>query len=284
MQQLKISQSVTVRTMTVENYLRDINSLPMVSLEEEAELAARIRMGDDDAYRRLVEANLRFVVSVAKQYQGSGLPLSDLINEGNIGLMKAAHKFDPTRGFKFISCAVWWIRQQIMQAISDQSRMVRLPLNKIGMINKINKAKSRLEQMLEREPTDEELAEFVDITPEKIGETIRESAKHMSFDSPFEDEGEGTLLDVVPDRDAVQADSRTDRESLSTDLKRVMMVLNPKEREIVSLAFGIGCSEMTLEEIGDRYDLTRERVRQIKEKAIRKMARPGVRDILVQYV
>lgn len=284
MQQLKISQSVTVRTMTVENYLRDINSLPMVSLEEEAELAARIRMGDDDAYRRLVEANLRFVVSVAKQYQGSGLPLSDLINEGNIGLMKAAHKFDPTRGFKFISCAVWWIRQQIMQAISDQSRMVRLPLNKIGMINKINKAKSRLEQMLEREPTDEELAEFVDITPEKIGETIRESAKHMSFDSPFEDEGEGTLLDVVPDRDAVQADSRTDRESLSTDLKRVMMVLNPKEREIVSLAFGIGCSEMTLEEIGDRFDLTRERVRQIKEKAIRKMARPGVRDILVQYV
>lgn len=284
MQQLKISQSVTVRTMTVESYLRDINSLPMVSLEEEAELASRIRMGDDDAYRRLVEANLRFVVSVAKQYQGSGLPLSDLINEGNIGLMKAAHKFDPTRGFKFISCAVWWIRQQIMQAISDQGRMVRLPLNKIGMINKINKAKSRLEQELEREPTDEELAEFVDITPEKIGETIRESAKHMSFDTPFEDDGEGTLLDVVPDRDAVQADSGTDRESLSTDLMRVMMVLNPKEREIVSLAFGIGCSEMTLEEIGDRFDLTRERVRQIKEKAIRKMARPGVRDILVQYV
>lgn len=284
MNQLKISQSVTVRTMTVESYLRDISNIPMVSPEEEAELAIRIKSGDEDAYRKLVEANLRFVVSVAKQYQGSELSLCDLINEGNIGLMKAARKFDPTRGFKFISCAVWWIRQQIMQAISDQSRMIRLPQNKIGMLSKISKAKSRLEQDLEREPTDEELAEFVDITPEKIGETIMESAKHMSFDTPFEEDGEGTLLDVLPDDNAEKADSGTDNESLAIDLRRVMTILSPKEREILSLAFGIGCREMTLEEIGSRMELSRERVRQIKEKAIRKMARPRVRNLLVQYV
>lgn len=284
MQQLKISQSVTVRTMTVESYLRDISNIPMVSPEEETDLAIRIQAGDEEAYHKLVEANLRFVVSVAKQYQNGDLSLSDLINEGNIGLMKAARKFDPTRGFKFISCAVWWIRQQIIQAISDQSRMIRLPQNKIGMLSKINKARAQFEQQYERDPTDEELAEFIDITPDKIGEAVRGSTRHMSFDTPFEEDGEGTLLDVIPDENAVQADSATNSESLSTDLKRVMTILSPKEREIVSLAFGIGCREMTLEEIGSRMEISRERVRQIKEKAIRKMARPRVKNLLAQYV
>lgn len=284
MKQLKIMQSVTARTMTVDSYLRDIGNLPMVSPDEETELAARIQKGDENAYQKLVEANLRFVVSVAKQYQSSGLDLSDLINEGNLGLMKAARRFDPTRGFKFISYAVWWIRQQIMQAISEQGRMVRLPLNQIGILNKINKVKAQFEQENEREPSDKELAEFLDLTPDKIGEALSHSSRHMSFDTPFGEDGDGTLLDVVPDDSAEQADTILQKESLSTDIQHVMMILTPREKEIVSLAFGIGCPEMTLEEIGERLDLTRERVRQVKEKAIRKMARPGVRDLLRQYV
>lgn len=284
MQQLKIMQSVTARTMTVDSYLRDIGALSMITPEEETELAYRIQKGDEEAYRRLVEANLRFVVSVAKQYQNSGLDLSDLINEGNLGLMKAARRFDPTRGFKFISYAVWWIRQQIMQAISEQGRMVRLPLNQVGILNRISKAKSLFLQENEREPSDSELAEFLELTPDKIGEAVSHSAKHMSFDVPFGDDGDGTLLDVVPDESSEQADSGLQQESLRTDMQAVMMVLSPREREIVSLAFGIGCQEMTLEEIGERFDLTRERVRQVKEKAIRKMARPGVKDRLRQYV
>lgn len=284
MKQLKIMQSVTARTMTVDSYLKDIGNLPMVSPDEETELAARIQKGDEDAYQKLVEANLRFVVSVAKQYQSSGLDLSDLINEGNLGLMKAARRFDPTRGFKFISYAVWWIRQQIMQAISEQGRMVRLPLNQIGILNRINKVKSQFEQENEREPSDKELAEFLDLTPDKIGEALSHSARHMSFDTPFGEDGDGTLLDLVPDDNAEQADTSLQKESLSTDIQHVMMILTPREKEIVTLAFGIGCPEMTLEEIGERLDLTRERVRQVKEKAIRKMARPGVRDLLRQYV
>lgn len=284
MKQLKIMQSVTARTLTVDSYLRDIGNLPMVSPDEETELAARIQKGDEDAYQKLVEANLRFVVSVAKQYQSSGLDLSDLINEGNLGLMKAARRFDPTRGFKFISYAVWWIRQQIMQAISEQGRMVRLPLNQIGILNRINKVKAQFEQENEREPSDKELAEFLDLTPDKIGEALSHSSRHMSFDTPFGEDGDGTLLDVVPDDSAEQADTSLQKESLSTDIQHVMMILTPREKEIVTLAFGIGCPEMTLEEIGERLDLTRERVRQVKEKAIRKMARPGVRDLLRQYV
>ncbi|MDD7234264.1 MAG: RNA polymerase sigma factor RpoD/SigA [Bacteroidales bacterium] len=284
MQQIKIIQSVTARTMTVDSYLRNINSIPMVTPDEETELADRIQKGDEDAYRRLVEANLRFVVSVAKQYQSSGLDLCDLINEGNLGLMKAARRFDPTRGFKFISYAVWWIRQQIMQAISEQGRMVRLPLNQIGIINRINRAKTQFEQENEREPSDRELAEFLDLTPDKIGEAVSHASRHMSFDTPFGEDGDGTLLDVVPDNDAEQADTGLQKESLRVDIQHVMMVLSQREREIVSLAFGIGCQEMTLEEIGERMDLTRERVRQVKEKAIRKMARPGVKDILRQYL
>ena len=284
MQQLQIMQSVTARTMTVDSYLRDIGNLPMVSPDEETELAVRIRNGDDEAYQQLVEANLRFVVSVAKQYQNSGLDLCDLINEGNLGLMKAAHRFDPTRGFKFISYAVWWIRQQIMQAISDQGRMVRLPLNQVGILNRINKVKSQFVQENEREPSDRELAEFLDLTPDKIGEAISNSSRHISFDVPFGEDGDGTLLDVVPDESATPADAGLQKESLRTEIQNVMMVLSPREREIVSLAFGIGCQEMTLEEIGERFDLTRERVRQVKEKAIRKMARPGVKDRLRQYL
>ena len=284
MHQLKILQSVTARTMTVDSYLRDINSIPMVSPDEETELAYSIQKGDEDAYRRLVEANLRFVVSVAKQYQSSGLDLCDLINEGNIGHMKAARRFDPTRGFRFISYAVWWIRQQIMAAISEQGRMVRLPLNQVGILNRINRARAQFEQENEREPSDRELAEFLDITPDRVGEAIRHSARHISFDVSFGEDGDGTLLDVVPDENAELADRGLQQESLRTDIQHVMMVLSPREREIVSLAFGIGCREMTLEEIGERFELTRERVRQVKEKAIRKMSRPGVRDILRQYI
>ena len=284
MHQLKILQSVTARTMTVDSYLRDINSIPMVSPDEETGLAYSIQKGDEDAYRRLVEANLRFVVSVAKQYQSSGLDLCDLINEGNIGLMKAARRFDPTRGFRFISYAVWWIRQQIMAAISEQGRMVRLPLNQVGILNRINRARAQFEQENEREPSDRELAEFLDITPDRVGEAIRHSARHISFDVSFGEDGDGTLLDVVPDENAELADRGLQQESLRTDIQHVMMVLSPREREIVSLAFGIGCREMTLEEIGERFELTRERVRQVKEQAIRKMSRPGVRNILRQYI
>lgn len=284
MRQIKINQSVTARTMTVDSYLRDISSKPMVSPDEETELAIRIQQGDEAAYRRLVEANLRFVVSVAKQYQSSGLDLCDLINEGNLGLMKAARRFDPTRGFKFISFAVWWIRQSILQAISDQGRMVRLPLNQVGIINRINRRKVMFLQENEREPSDAELAELMDITPDKIGEALANSSKHLSFDTPFDEDGDGTLLDILPDTSLPDTDSGMKNESLKSDLGDVMCILNSREREIVKLAFGLGCQEMTLDEIGGRMNLTRERVRQIREKAIRKMSRPAVRERLVQYL
>ena len=283
MNQLKIFQCVTARTMTVDNYLRDVNRLPMVSPEEEAELAGRIQEGDVEAYRRLVEANLKFVISVAKAYQGSGMDLCDLINEGNIGLMKAAEKFDPTRGFKFISYAVWWIRQQILSSISEHGRMVRLPLNQMGAISRINRARARFQQENEREPTDAELAEFLDLTPDKIAEALANSPHHVSFDLPFDDESDGTLLDVVPDTGTEKTDAGLESESLHEDLTAAMGVLNGREREIVTMAFGIGCREMSLEEIAQQLDLTRERVRQLKEKAIRKLARPEIRKNLVQY-
>lgn len=284
MQQLKIIQSVTTRTLTTEEYLKEIGRLEMVSPEEETELAMRIQAGDEEAFQRLVEANLRFVVSVAKQYQNRGLELSDLINEGNLGLMKAARKFDPTRGFKFISYGVWWIRQSIMQAISDQGRMVRLPLNQVGMIGKITKARTTFLQENEREPTDAELAALLDIPIDKVGETDSNSSKHLSYDMPFGDDGDGTLLDVLPDTASPQADGSLKVESLKTDLLSIMSLLNRREREIISLSFGLnGTQEMTLEEIGTRMDLTRERVRQIREKAIRKMGRSPMRERLVQY-
>ena len=283
MQQLKITPSVTVRSQTVNQYLADINRYPMASPEEETELAYRASKGDTEALQRLVEANLRFVVSVAKQYQGHGLDLPDLINEGNLGLMKAASKFDPTRGFKFISYAVWWIRQSILQGLSDQARMVRLPLNQVSNLNRITKARGAFLQDNGREPTDEELAPLVDLTPAKLAEAIRNSGPHLSFDTPFGEEGDGTLLDVIPDSSIPETDAPLRDESLRTDLEDAMKVLAPREREILKLAFGIGCREQTLEEIGETYHLTRERVRQLKEKAIRKMSRPKVRERLVQY-
>lgn len=283
MQQLKITQSVTVRNLTVNQYLADINKYPMVTPDEETELAIKIKQGDTRAFQRLVEANLRFVVSVAKQYQGHGLELSDLINDGNIGLMKAAWKFDPTKGFKFISYAVWWIRQSILQGLSDQGRMVRLPLNQVGNLNKINKAKSSFLQENEREPTAEELAELMDLKPEKIGEALRSSGSHLSYDMPFGEDGDGTLLEVLPDNTTPETDSSLAQESLQSDLEDVMKILAPREREILKLSFGIGCQEKTLEEIGETFHLTRERVRQLREKAIRKMSRQSVRSRLVQY-
>lgn len=284
MQQLKITQSVTARTQTVEDYLRDLGKLEMVSPEEETELAGRIKAGDEEAFRRLVEANLRFVVSVAKQYQNRGLDLTDLINEGNLGLMKAARKFDPTRGFKFISYAVWWIRQQILQALSDQGRLIRLPLNQVGVLNKIGRARMEFLQENEREPNDEELSELLDITPEKLGESIMSEAKSLSLDFPLGEDQSESLIDILPNNDSPSADKELEKESLRNDILTVMGVLNERERRVLSLCFGLGCQAMTLEEIGENLDLTRERVRQLKMKAIRKLSSPKVRSRLAQYL
>ena len=284
MQQLKITQSVTARTQTVEDYLRDLGKLEMVSPEEETELAGRIKAGDEEAFQRLVEANLRFVVSVAKQYQNRGLDLTDLINEGNLGLMKAARKFDPTRGFKFISYAVWWIRQQILQALSDQGRLIRLPLNQVGVLNKIGRARMEFLQENEREPSDEELSELLDITPEKLGESIMSEAKSLSLDFPLGEDQSESLIDILPNHDAPSADKELENESLRDDINTVMGVLNDRERRVLTLSFGLGCPAMTLEEIGENLDLTRERVRQLKMKAIHKLSSPKVRSRLAQYL
>ena len=284
MRQLKITPSVTARTQTVEEYLRDLGKLEMVTPEEETELAVRIQAGDDAAFKRLVEANLRFVVSVAKQYQNRGLDLPDLINEGNIGLMKAALKFDPTRGFKFISYAVWWIRQQILQAISDQGRLIRLPLNQVGILNKIGRARSEFLQDNEREPTDAELAELVDLSPEKLGESIMSDIKGLSLDFPLGEDQTESLIDILPDHDSPSADKELENESLRKDLATAMCVLNERERRVLTLSFGLGCQAMTLEEIGENLELTRERVRQLKMKAIHKLSAPKVRSRLAQYL
>ena len=284
MQQLKITPSVTTRTQTVEDYLRDLGKLEMVSPEEEIELAGRIKAGDEEAFRRLVEANLRFVVSVAKQYQNRGLDLTDLINEGNLGLMKAARKFDPTRGFKFISYAVWWIRQQILQALSDQGRLIRLPLNQVGVLNKIGRARMEFLQENEREPSDEELSELLDINPEKLGESMMSEAKSLSLDFPLGEDQSESLIDILPNNDSPSADKELEKESLRNDILSVMGVLNERERRVLSLCFGLGCQAMTLEEIGENLDLTRERVRQLKMKAIRKLSSPKVRSRLAQYL
>ena len=284
MQQLKITPSVTARTQTVEDYLRDLGKLEMVSPEEETELAGRIKAGDEEAFRRLVEANLRFVVSVAKQYQNRGLDLTDLINEGNLGLMKAARKFDPTRGFKFISYAVWWIRQQILQALSDQGRLIRLPLNQVGVLNKIGRARMEFLQENEREPSDEELSALLDITPEKLGESMMSEAKSLSLDFPLGEDQSESLIDILPNNDSPSADKELEKESLRNDIRTVMGVLNERERRVLSLCFGLGCQAMTLEEIGENLDLTRERVRQLKMKAIRKLSSPKVRSRLAQYL
>ncbi|MBP5549913.1 MAG: sigma-70 family RNA polymerase sigma factor [Bacteroidales bacterium] len=272
MRQLKITKSITNReSASLDKYLQEIGREELVSPEEEVELAQRIRKGDQVALEKLTKANLRFVVSVAKQYQNQGLSLPDLINEGNLGLIKAAEKFDETRGFKFISYAVWWIRQSILQALAEQSRIVRLPLNQVGSLNKINKALSKFEQENERQPSSEELSEMIDVPKDKISDTLRVSGRHVSVDAPFVEGEDNSLLDVLPNDDSPSADRGLINESLNTEIERALATLSTREREIIKSFFGIGCQEMTLEEIGERFGLTRERVRQIKEKAIRRL-------------
>ena len=285
MRQLKITKSITNReSASLDKYLQEIGREELVSPEEEVELAQRIRKGDQEALEKLTRANLRFVVSVAKQYQNQGLSLPDLINEGNLGLIKAAEKFDETRGFKFISYAVWWIRQSILQALAEQSRIVRLPLNQVGSLNKINKALGKFEQENERQPSADELAEMIDIPKDKINDTLRVSGRHVSVDAPFVEGEDNSLLDVLPNDDSPSADRGLTNESLSTEIERALQILTGREREIIKSFFGIGCQEMTLEEIGERLDLTRERVRQIKEKARRKLKKPAASKLLKTYL
>jgi len=272
MRQLKITKSITNReSAALDKYLQEIGREELIPVDEEVELAQRIRQGDQQALDKLTRANLRFVVSVAKQYQNQGLSLPDLINEGNLGLMTAARKFDETRGFKFISYAVWWIRQSILQALAEQSRIVRLPLNQVGTVNKINKAQQRFEQENERKPSAEELAELMDLPIEKIIEANKMSGRHVSVDAPFVEGEDNSLIDVMPNEDSPNADRGLINESLSREVNRILTTLTPREAEIVKKFFGIGVPEMTLEEIGNECHLTRERVRQIKEKAIRKL-------------
>ena len=273
MRQLKITKSITNReSQSLEKYLQEIGREELITAEEEVRLARKIKEGDQNALDRLTKANLRFVVSVAKQYQNQGLSLPDLINEGNLGLIKAAKRFDETRGFKFISYAVWWIRQSILQALAEQSRIVRLPLNQVGSLNKISKAYSKLEQEFEREPSPEELAKILDIPTEKIADTMRVSGKHVSMDAPFVQGEDNSLIDVLENADSPRADGLLMNESLQKEIDRSLSTLTEREREVIKLFFGIGMQHgLTLEEIGAKFDLTRERVRQIKEKAIRRL-------------
>jgi len=273
MRQLKITKSITNReSASLDKYLQEIGREELISAEEEVQLAKKIREGDQYALEKLTKSNLRFVVSVAKQYQNQGLSLPDLINEGNLGLIKAARRFDETRGFKFISYAVWWIRQSILQALAEQARIVRLPLNQVGSLNKINKAFSKLEQEFERTPSAEELAENLDIAEDKIADTMRVSGRHVSMDAPFVQGEENTLLDVLVNQDSPRADATLISESLQKEIERSLSTLTERERDVVKLFYGIGFNhEYTLEEIGDKFDLTRERVRQIKEKAIKRL-------------
>lgn len=282
MRQLKITRSITNReSASLDKYLQEIGREELITVEEEVELAQRIRKGDQAALEKLTKANLRFVVSVAKQYQNQGLTLPDLINEGNLGLIKAAEKFDETRGFKFISYAVWWIRQSILQALAEQSRIVRLPLNQVGSLNKINKASARFEQENARTPSSEELARVLDLPKEKVQDTMRVSGRHISVDAPFAEGEDNSLLDVLVNSDSPNADRSLINESLGVEIDRALSTLTDRERDIVKYFFGIGAAEMTLEEIGDEFGLTRERVRQIKEKAIRRL-RNGTRSKLLK--
>ncbi len=285
MRQLKITKSITNReSASLDKYLQEIGKEELITVEEEVELAQRIKKGDQAALEKLTRANLRFVVSVAKQYQNQGLSLPDLINEGNLGLIKAAEKFDETRGFKFISYAVWWIRQSILQALAEQSRIVRLPLNQVGSLNKINKAFSKFEQEHERKPSPEELAESLDLPADKVADTLRVSGRHVSVDAPFVDGEDNSLLDVLVNNDSPNADRSLIMESLSKEIHRALATLTERESDIIRLFFGIGCQEMTLEEIGERFGLTRERVRQIKEKAIRRLRHTSRSKLLKSYL
>jgi RNA polymerase primary sigma factor len=286
MRQLKISKQVTNReTASLDKYLQEIGKVDLISAEEEVSLAQRIRQGDRAALEKLTKANLRFVVSVSKQYQNQGLSLPDLINEGNLGLIKAAQRFDETRGFKFISYAVWWIRQSILQALAEQSRIVRLPLNKIGAINKINKAYAKLEQEYEREPNFDEIAEMLEITETEVKDSIRNSGRHVSMDAPLMQDEDNNLYDVLRSDDIPTPESGLIYESLKKEIERAISTLTPRESEVIRFYFGLnGSHPMTLEEIGEKFDLTRERVRQIKEKAIRRLKNTSRSKILQSYL
>lgn len=285
MRQLKITKSITNReSHSLDKYLQEIGREDLITVEEEVELAQAIKRGDRKALEKLTRANLRFVVSVAKQYQNQGLSLPDLINEGNLGLIRAGEKFDETRGFKFISYAVWWIRQSILQALAEQSRIVRLPLNQVGSLNKLGKAQSKFEQENERKPSADELAEILDVPVDKVKDSMKVSGRHISMDAPFVEGEDNSLLDVIVNDDAPIADRTLINESLQQEIKRTLATLTERESEIVKMFFGIGCQEMTLEEIGDTFQLTRERVRQIKEKAIKRLRQNSRSKLLKSYL
>lgn len=285
MRQLKITNSITSRgSQSLEDYLNDISKQPLLTAEEEVKLAQRIRNDDREALERLVCANLRFVVSVAKQYQNQGLTLPDLINEGNIGLIKAAEKFDETRGFKFISYAVWWIRQSILQALAEQSRMVRLPLNQVSAVSRINKLITKFEQEHERKPSADELSELIDETPEKIRDSLRANGRPMSMDAPLGDGDDSTLLEVISDDNMPSTDGRMIDKSLATEIDRMLDTLDEREKTIVEMCFGINNREMTLEEISEKFGLSRERVRQIREKALLKLRHSNKKNLLQEYL
>ena len=285
MRQLKITNSITSRgSQSLEDYLNDISKQPLLTAEEEVKLAQRIRNDDREALERLVCANLRFVVSVAKQYQNQGLTLPDLINEGNIGLIKAAEKFDETRGFKFISYAVWWIRQSILQALAEQSRMVRLPLNQVSAVSRINKLIMKFEQEHERKPSAYELSELIDETPEKIRDSLRANGCPMSINAPLGEGDDSTLLEVISDENTPQADRGMIDKSLATEIERMLDTLDEREKTIVEMCFGINNREMTLEEISEKFGLSRERVRQIREKALLKLRHSNKKNLLQEYL
>jgi len=285
MRQLKITKSITNReSASLDKYLQEIGKEELISVEEEVELAQRIRKGDQEALEKLTKANLRFVVSVAKQYQNQGLSLPDLINEGNLGLIKAAERVDQTLCVESVASAVWSIRLSILLVVAEQSRIVRLPLNQVGSLNKINKAFARFEQEHERTPSAEELANELELPKEKVTDTLRVAGRHISVDAPFADGEDNSLLDVLVNTDSPNADKGLINESLATEVERALEILTERERDIIRYFFGIGCSEMTLEEIGEKFDLTRERVRQIKEKAIRKLRQSQRSALLKSYL
>ncbi|MCX6182467.1 MAG: sigma-70 family RNA polymerase sigma factor [Bacteroidetes bacterium] len=288
MRQLKISKQVTNReTISLDKYLHEISKEGLITAEQEVELAQKIKAGDAAALEKLTRANLRFVVSVSKQYQNQGLTLPDLINEGNLGLIKAAQRFDETRGFKFISYAVWWIRQSILQALAEQARIVRLPLNKIGAINKINKTFSQLEQEFEREPSADEIAFALDLPVEEVRESLKSNSRHVSMDAPLQEgEDAGNMYDLMTSNDSPRPDHQLLDDSLKEEIKRTLDTLTPREADVITLYFGLGTDNqsLTLEEIGEKFDLTRERVRQIKEKALRRLKHTSRSNILVKYL
>ncbi len=286
MRQLKITKQVTNReTASLDKYLQEIGKVDLITAEQEVELARRIKQGDKKALEELTKANLRFVVSVSKQYQNQGLSLPDLINEGNLGLIKAAQRFDETRGFKFISYAVWWIRQSILQALAEQSRIVRLPLNKIGSINKINKATAKLEQEFEREPDYKEIASVLDMTENEVKESKRNAGRHVSMDAPLIQDEDNNMYDVLKSEESVTPETGLLYESLRKEIDRAISTLTQREADVIRLYFGLnGGHPMTLEEIGEKFDLTRERVRQIKEKAIRRLKQTSRSKILKSYL